>query len=242
MKIKTILILIACNISLTVNAQSYLQKNIEAHRNILGYEPEELLENGYVSTQEAEIGYNTAFVNGLHAYFSNSYPYAAIVTKVGDNLNQYSSEELFAMEQNLIYGFQVDTLNKTIVDKNGGLINTFTDISSFYMAMYQLVDEIVDEDIDVLPIGISEKPTIPFRKGQLIGNLYPNPTCGKFTVELAESTKNVLLKIFNSAGRLLLQQEINKNEIIDLNGFPKGLYLLQVSSNGYFQTEKVVIQ
>lgn len=74
--------------------------------------------------------------------------------------------------------------------------------------------------------------------------IYPNPTNGQFTVEIPDITENSNLKIYNTYGQLMLQQQINSNPTqIDLSGFEKGIYFVR------FQTkeqecfvEKLVLQ
>lgn len=78
-------------------------------------------------------------------------------------------------------------------------------------------------------------------------NLYPNPSNGNFSVELAdELTESGLINIYDMSGKLLLSQEIQpyarKQKLENLT-LPNGTYLLQVfSRNEIISSKKVVIQ
>jgi len=72
-------------------------------------------------------------------------------------------------------------------------------------------------------IGIEEKP-----ENEDI-TIYPNPTTGKITVtNLPQETTRIT--VYNVLGELVHDQQMNgsNDHVIDLTGFPRGLYFLQV--------------
>jgi predicted outer membrane repeat protein len=77
--------------------------------------------------------------------------------------------------------------------------------------------------------------------------VYPNPTDGKFFVNISKSTGKFALRLLNTTGQCVLTTIENHPVIpfkreLDLSNFPKGIYYLQIISNWYTQTEKIVVQ
>jgi Secretion system C-terminal sorting domain len=77
--------------------------------------------------------------------------------------------------------------------------------------------------------------------------VFPNPNQGNFTVELPNAAEqDSRLKIIDFAGRLMLEQTIetgSNKQIIEAQHLPKGLYFLQMISEGrVVAVEKLVIQ
>ena len=68
--------------------------------------------------------------------------------------------------------------------------------------------------------------------------IYPNPTCGKFTIE----NKGELI-ISNLLGKEILSQKLTspKSEI-DLSNQSKGIYFVKVCDNGIIYSAKIIIQ
>ncbi len=69
----------------------------------------------------------------------------------------------------------------------------------------------------------------------------PNPTTGLLRLDLKKDS-DADVRLFNMTGRLLLDDHLTDGARIDLNRFGKGMYVLQVVSNGRVYTEKVVNQ
>lgn len=73
---------------------------------------------------------------------------------------------------------------------------------------------------------------------------YPNPSNGlvKFSTNLplASSTK---IRIYNTLGQLMLMKErIDFIEELDLRSFPKGIYVLEIQSEEFRNTQKLIIE
>lgn len=87
---------------------------------------------------------------------------------------------------------------------------------------------------------VIKKPIDPI----LIHNatVYPNPTTGKFSVSNGPADA-VLgnIKVFNSSGKLIINQKSNSNsEVIDLSGYPDGIYFLIAESGSQTVTQKII--
>ena len=85
-------------------------------------------------------------------------------------------------------------------------------------------------------------------------SIAPNPSTGKFTIQLGEEddlqNKNYHLEIYNTLGERVFQSAIsNPQSAIDLSNKSKGIYFIKIQSGdpdkngaGKIYTEKVVIQ
>ncbi len=68
-------------------------------------------------------------------------------------------------------------------------------------------------------------------------NAYPNPTNEKFTLDLADYSGSILVKVFDLSGRLLFSET---SMIISLSALSKGAYLVQVNYESYNQMIQVI--
>jgi hypothetical protein len=75
----------------------------------------------------------------------------------------------------------------------------------------------------------------------LTWNLVPNPNNGKFVIQI-ESTKSLVLKVYNLIGEELYQQAINNhvNEI-DLSALSAGVYIVQLSNGTNLSSKRLVL-
>lgn len=73
--------------------------------------------------------------------------------------------------------------------------------------------------------------------------VYPNPTTGGITIDLEETKSNISLRLTNTVGQVVLTQHYKSTNHInfDLN-FPKGIYFLQLESDGEVITKKIIKQ
>jgi hypothetical protein len=74
--------------------------------------------------------------------------------------------------------------------------------------------------------------------------IYPNPSRGKFTVEVNSSRSNgsMQLSIYNMLGQLMYSDTFTeKKKELNLN-LPKGIYQLQIETNLGKANKKVVVE
>jgi hypothetical protein len=73
--------------------------------------------------------------------------------------------------------------------------------------------------------------------------LFPNPVKDKLTVKINGEIEIGILKIVDSLGKTIFQQDIKKNQkeiLIDANKFSEGYYILQISSSNYIGNQKFI--
>ena len=74
--------------------------------------------------------------------------------------------------------------------------------------------------------------------------VYPNPSKGLFTITLGNSAKGTI-EVYDMMGRNIKNMELNTSEKeykLDLSGFSKGVYLLNMTIDGERSTKKIVIE
>ena len=67
--------------------------------------------------------------------------------------------------------------------------------------------------------------------------LYPNPTKDKLWVE----SEAQHLRLYDSQGRLILQQQSNARTLLQLENLPPGLYLLQLQYKKGIQSKRILL-
>ena len=71
--------------------------------------------------------------------------------------------------------------------------------------------------------------------------LLPNPTDGPFTLLLGEEDNNI--NIFNSLGQSILQlQAARGTQVLDMTGYPSGMYFVEVKNASQTKTIKLIIK
>ncbi len=75
-------------------------------------------------------------------------------------------------------------------------------------------------------------------------NIYPNPSNGVFYINSTENLKNTEIKIYNCKGEILnvFNQNLNQNTELNLENYPKGIYLIKIFTENNVFTEKIIIQ
>ena len=78
-----------------------------------------------------------------------------------------------------------------------------------------------------------------------VGNLfsvYPNPSNGIFTIELATEEK-ATFEVYDMTGKLIKGAQLTKEDryVLDLSGFAKGVYLIKMNGQEQ-QIEKIIIE
>jgi hypothetical protein len=74
-------------------------------------------------------------------------------------------------------------------------------------------------------------------------NLFPNPVKDKLTVKINGEIETGILKILDSLGKTIFQQDIKKNQkeiFIDANIISDGYYILQIATSNYIGNQKFI--
>ncbi|MFO7789117.1 MAG: T9SS type A sorting domain-containing protein, partial [Bacteroidales bacterium] len=77
--------------------------------------------------------------------------------------------------------------------------------------------------------------------------VYPNPTHGKFMVDMALVEKqNVVMTIISSSGQVVRKYKFDDveklRESIDLSGMAEGLYNLRINAGDKYYTRQIVVR
>ena len=120
-------------------------------------------------------------------------------------------------------------------------IYIFTQNGSYYVEVYNSVGcSTASPTIAVVDAGIVEA------NGNVLLNIYPNPTTANFILELNLLKANdVKINITNVAGQLVYSNELNQfvgtyKKQISLSEFAKGIYYLQVITNDEVINKKII--
>jgi len=94
--------------------------------------------------------------------------------------------------------------------------------------------------------GTTNLPSIPASEITDISVVYPNPNSGRFALELKEEINEIVtVQIANLCGQIIYKYTIPANFqkiTFDLSNYAKGIYFIQVRSDKYFKTEKLIIE
>lgn len=72
-------------------------------------------------------------------------------------------------------------------------------------------------------------------------SIYPNPNTGSFSIKVVDCNYN--LKIMNNLGQLFYNEKIeNRNSVISIKDLVAGIYYAILEKDGYYWTEKVIVQ
>lgn len=72
--------------------------------------------------------------------------------------------------------------------------------------------------------------------------IYPNPSNGLYNVELSNET-TASIEVYNVLGKLVQSiPQADSKTMIDLTGFPKGVYLVNIFSNGEQTSKKIILE
>ncbi|PKQ67136.1 hypothetical protein BZG01_08535 [Labilibaculum manganireducens] len=96
----------------------------------------------------------------------------------------------------------------------------------------------ISEQVEVILVGIEEliKKNI---------SIYPNPTKGKLVIDLHENfnySTNIQVKLFDSAGKLILYKQLEPTTTLDLTSYPAGLYFVHFINQNEAVSFKIVKQ
>ncbi|MCF8244199.1 MAG: immunoglobulin domain-containing protein [Saprospiraceae bacterium] len=95
-------------------------------------------------------------------------------------------------------------------------------------------------------VQICEGATDKILDKSLYVQVFPNPSNGKFLLEISNTSTNFVVKVLNIQGHLALESLENHTNTpfrqeLDLLGYPKGIYLLQIISGAQISVRKLVL-
>lgn len=70
--------------------------------------------------------------------------------------------------------------------------------------------------------------------------IYPNPSTGKFIIELSNNHPATMVEVYNMIGEKIMLKQISKE--LDLSGSPKGIYFVKVHDGSTSFTKKIVVE
>ena len=127
-----------------------------------------------------------------------------------------------------------------ITDAEGVIVsNTFNQMGIFDVVLTTQLQSsnCVGKDTLSINVGNVNIDEVAFNKL----NLYPNPTSGKFIVEV-ENDNNTVVIIQNALGETIIRKAINGNQIsIDISNHNAGVYYVQVLTENKTLSNKVTL-
>lgn len=73
-------------------------------------------------------------------------------------------------------------------------------------------------------------------------SIYPNPSNGVFTIELSKDTKTSI-EVYDVLGKMVKSYEQNGlKSTLDLSGYPKGIYMVKMISDGKLSSKKIILE
>ena len=102
------------------------------------------------------------------------------------------------------------------------------------------------EDVWKYMLGICATPTSiqDYQSKNILVNIYPSPAKEFITINLEQEMKNVTISIHNILGKRLWNKNYNTliKERIELRGIPSGIYLIDISSDNFKTSKKIIIK
>lgn len=93
---------------------------------------------------------------------------------------------------------------------------------------------VVSNCIQVTGVGVSEMTANGIK-------IYPNPNTGLFYITLDKKEGPVSIKIYDLTGKLLKKSILNKDKnLINMQDYAKGVYLLQINRNGHLINSQII--
>ena len=83
---------------------------------------------------------------------------------------------------------------------------------------------------------------IPEQEENIFFHVFPNPASNKLTVDLGDlHGVNTTIKIYDLSSKLILEKQSTSTLMLDVSGFAKGMYSVEISTYDYVLRRKVII-
>lgn len=93
---------------------------------------------------------------------------------------------------------------------------------------------------DLQAVGVIHQQQLGLDENEKIAvKIYPNPATNFLFVNTSES---IVVKITDTAGKLVLEQQIKNKKAIDISKLHAGLYLVQIVLNGKISNQKLIVR
>ena len=139
----------------------------------------------------------------------------------------------------LDYNFSVDEGNILTLSGHPAFcvlenINSATDLGIYSLSYY--VNAMVYRfELISIPFNVDENNLLSY-------SIYPNPTSNKLTVDFSDFTEvNTTIKLYDSSSKLVFEKETTSTLMIDVSGFAKGMYLLELSTDEQVLMSQVIL-
>ena len=122
--------------------------------------------------------------------------------------------------------------------------NPATATAGTHTILYAVAD--TNACVDTAQQTIFVKTCVRLSNESITGlEIYPNPTKGIVNVSFTTNAKQVTMKLVNAAGQLMSIENIQSIEmvkkIIDLGGYPSGVYMLVIIANDEVVSAKIIL-
>ena len=87
---------------------------------------------------------------------------------------------------------------------------------------YEFGDIVIDEIL--CHVGVGEVEGSWFQ-------LYPNPAKDLVSIELLRQYSDLILKVYDTSGKVVVQTEVQDSYTLDVSAFPRGVYLAEISNS-----------
>jgi uncharacterized protein (DUF779 family) len=86
-----------------------------------------------------------------------------------------------------------------------------------------------------IPLSVNENNLLSF-------SIYPNPASNNLTVDLGDlNGVNTMIKLYDGSSKLVFEKQSTSTLMIDVSGFAKGMYSLELSTDEQVLRSQVVI-
>lgn len=161
--------------------------------------------------------------------------------------------EQFRAEFSKAYYYHIyNTFNpEKVLNEIERLENVYDPLAAEHTYRWHLPEDYIKwkNNVDMLKVFAMLRPSVQIQQlGEILGGpfkIYPNPSNGSFNIAVnTDYIQEVDVRVFSSSGTEYFRRNytsLPETTNLDLN-LSKGLYIVQISSKEYIQTEKLIIK